>query len=201
MPCLNTLNGVLRKKRLLEQKTSKSSTVCSCHWSRSPDFQQVACPLSTKSWYTKQLSVPSCASSKTLQSDIAQDSCYIANIGGMRLQLPELQKSGKEAKLLRGFACLPKGWEDVKGVLWYQELPYVPEIIRSEVINCHHNDFLAGHFGINKTKELVGWKYYWPSLRRDVKSYAQGCKVCLTSKAVCHKPYKDLQSLPVLTHQ
>ncbi len=28
-----------------------------------------------------------------------------------------------------------------------------------------------------------------------------GCDVCLTSKAVRHKPYGDLQSLPVPTHQ
>ena len=31
--------------------------------------------------------------------------------------------------------------------------------------------------------------YYWPTLRRDI--------VCLASKAVRHKPYGDLQSLPV----
>ena len=69
------------------------------------------------------------------------------------------------------------------------------------MISCHHNDPLAGHFGINRTKKLVDWKYYWPSLRRNVKSYVQGCDVCLTSKAIRHKPYRDLQSLPVAIHQ
>ena len=86
-------------------------------------------------------------------------------------------------------------------MLQYRRLPYVPEIIRSEVISRHHDDPLVGHFGIDKTRELVGRKYYWPSLRKDVEDYVRGCDVCLASKAVRHKPYGDLQSLPVPTHR
>ena len=118
----------------------------------------------------------------------------------MRLRLSELQESDEEAKLLRDSAGPLEGWEDVEGVLQYQGLPYVPEIIRSEVISCHHNDLLVGHFGIDKTRELVSRKYYWPSLRGDVESYVRECDVCLTSKAVRHKLYGDLQSLLVPTH-
>ena len=118
----------------------------------------------------------------------------------MRLWLPKLQDEDEEAKALRA-ASLPEGWKEVEEVLQYQKLPYVPEIIRSKVINRHHNDFLVGHFGIDKTRELVSQKYYWPGLRKDVKNYVKGCDVCLTSKAIRHKPYGDLQSLPIPTHQ
>ena len=135
----------------------------------------------------------------SLQSDIAHNGPY-ARIGDMNLRLSELQDNDKESKVLRA-GGLPEGWEEVEGVLQYQGLPYVPEIIRSKVISCHHNDLLAGHFGINKTKELVGRKYYWPSLRKDVEDYVRGCDVCLASKAVRHKPYGDLQSLSIPTHQ
>ena len=69
------------------------------------------------------------------------------------------------------------------------------------MINCHHNNLLTGQFGIDKTRELVSQKYYWPSLRKDVKIYIREVDVCLTSKAVCYKLYENLQSLPVLTHQ
>ena len=72
------------------------------------------------------------------------------------------------------------------------------ELSKNTGIN-DHDDLLAGHFGIDKTRELVGRKYYWLSLRRDAKSYVQGCDICLASKAVCHKPYGDLQSLPITT--
>ena len=86
----------------------------------------------------------------SLREEIARDSPYIANIGGMRLRLPELQDGDKEAKVLRA-GGLPEGWEEVERVLQYQRLPYVPEIIYSKVISRHHNDALAGHFGIDKT--------------------------------------------------
>ena len=115
----------------------------------------------------------------------------------MRLRLPELQENNKETKLFRGFAGLLEDCKDVKGVLQYQKLPYVPAIIRSKMISCHHNDLLAGHFGIDKKRELVGRKNYWLSLKRHVKSYVRECDVCLTLKAVCYKPYGDLQSLLV----
>ena len=85
----------------------------------------------------------------SLRSEIARDSPYVANIEGMRLRLPELQDNDEEAKALRS-AGLPEDWEDVEGVLQYRSLPYVPEIIRSEVISRHHDDPLAGHFGIEQ---------------------------------------------------
>ena len=66
----------------------------------------------------------------SFQSDIAQDSAYITNIRGKRLRLSKLQENDKEAKLLRGPTGLPEDWEDIDGVLQYQRLPYVPEIIR-----------------------------------------------------------------------
>ncbi len=76
----------------------------------------------------------------------------------------------------------------------------MPEIVRNEMISRHHNDPLAGHFRIDKTRELIAQKYYWPTLRRDVEAYVIGCNVCLTSKSVRYKPYGDLQSLLVPTH-
>ena len=118
----------------------------------------------------------------------------------MRLRLLELQDKDEEAKVLRA-GGLPEGWEDVEGVLQYQGLPYIPKIIHSKVISRYHDDLLVRHFGIDKTRELVGWKYYWPNLRKDVENYVRGCDVYLASKAVRHKPYGDLQSLPVPTHR
>ena len=86
-------------------------------------------------------------------------------------------------------------------MLHHQGFSYVPEIIQTELISRHHDDPLAGHFGIEKTQELLSRKYYWPTLRRDVEDYVKGCDVCLASKAVRHKPYGDLQSLPIPTHR
>ena len=134
-----------------------------------------------------------------LQRELASKSPYKASIGGMRLRLQELQSEDKQAWKLRAEQPV-KDWQDIKSVLHHQGLLYVPEIIQTELISRHHDDPLAGHFGIEKTQELVARKYYWPTLRHDVDDYVKGCDVCLASKAVRHKPYGDLQSLPVPTY-
>ncbi len=118
----------------------------------------------------------------------------------MRMRLPELQDDDKEAMKLR-LEGLSESWENIKPVLHYQVLPYVPKVICSELISRHHDDPLVGHFGIEKTRKPIAGKYYWPTLRRDVKAYVKGCDVCLASKAVRHKPYEDLQLLSVPTHR
>ena len=135
----------------------------------------------------------------TFQTKLADKNSYTASIGGMRLRLAELQESDKEARKVR--AKSRDGYKEIDGVLHHQGLPFVPEVIRTELISRHHDDPLAGHFGIDKTRELIGRKYYWPSLRKDVEAYVKGCDVCLALKAVRHKPYDNLQALPVPTHR
>ena len=71
----------------------------------------------------------------------------------------------------------------------------------TELISRHHNNLLASHFGVEKTRELIAQKFYWPILYCDVEANVKYCDVCLASKAVCHKSYRDLQSLPVTTHR
>ena len=137
----------------------------------------------------------------TFLTKLADENLYKARIGGMRLRLPEPQESDDEVQRIRATRELQDGYKEVDGVLHHQGLPFILEIIQTELISRHHNDPLAGHFGINKTRELIGRKYYWPSLKKDVEAYVKGCNVCLASKAVRHKPYKDLQALPIPTHR
>ena len=82
-------------------------------------------------------------------------------------------------------------------MLYYQGLPYLSEIIRAELISRHHDDLLAGHFGIKKKRKLIVRKYYWLMLRHDVDNYVKGCNICLASKTGRYKPHGDLQSLPI----
>ena len=86
------------------------------------------------------------------QTELANKEPYKASIGKMKLRLAEFQKSDKEAQRLRVTTELKKGWEDVNGVLHYQELPFVPEIIQTELINR---------------------KYYWPSLKKVVEALSR----------------------------
>ena len=92
------------------------------------------------------------------QTELADENPYKASIGGMRLRLSELQESDEEAQRIRAEGL--NGYKELDGVLYHQRLPFVPEAIQTEIINRHHNDPLVGHFGIDKTKDLFGWKYY-----------------------------------------
>ena len=40
--------------------------------------------------------------------------------------------------------------------------------MRENLIQEKHNGSLSGHFGINKTLELVQRYYFWPKLARDI---------------------------------
>jgi len=56
-----------------------------------------------------------------------------------------------------------------------------------------HVGGLAGHFGHNKTIEVVEYRFYWPSLKRDVAKLVGRCHTCQLAKQrkqniVCIRP-------------
>ena len=134
-----------------------------------------------------------------LRREPIDEGLYWARIDGIRLWLPELQGKNQAARKIRQQG-LKQGWIEVKRVLHFQGLPYIAKTIWTELISRHHNDPLAGHFGIERTRELVTWKYYWPTLRADIEVYVKRYDIWIASKTVKYKPYKDLQSLPMFTH-
>ena len=133
------------------------------------------------------------------RQELAAEDPYQASIRGMRLRLVELQAKDSQVRKIRA-EKLGRNWEYSDKILHYQGLPYVPKIIRTELISKHHDDLLADHFGIEKTLELVARKYYWKILRHNVEVYIGGCDVCLAFKVVKHKPYGNLYQLLVPTH-
>ena len=104
--------------------------------------------------------------------------------------MQELQEADSEAQELRQQKA--NGYKEIDENVHHQGLSSVPKAIWKKLISRHHNNPLAGHFGIEKTCKLLAQKYYWPTLRHDVEAYVKGCDVCLASKAVRHKPYGNL---------
>ena len=70
-----------------------------------------------------------------IRGELANEGLYKVTIGGMRLRLSKLQESDQEAQKLKSKEQLPDGWEDIDGVLHHQGLPFVPEVIRTELIS------------------------------------------------------------------
>jgi hypothetical protein len=89
-------------------------------------------------------------------------------------------------------------WSVRDGLLYRSGALYVPKVesICQELMRRHHDDPLAGHFGIEKTLELLQRKYYWETLKQDVKEYVSTCPVCQRMKPRRHKPYGLLKPLP-----
>ena len=62
------------------------------------------------------------------------------------------------------------------------EVPYDPSL-RTYLLEMNHDDPLAGHFGRDRTLELIKRKWYWPGLAAQVEQYVKSCNVCQKSKS------------------
>ena len=74
---------------------------------------------------------------------------------------------------------------------------FVPEGICEELITRIHESPMHGHPGIHKTIKKIQQEYDTPNLKKHVKKVIERCNVCAKSKARRHRPYGELQPLPV----
>jgi hypothetical protein len=76
-------------------------------------------------------------------------------------------------------------WQN--GSLFYKGLIYVPDgSSRIQVLPHCHDTYLAGHFGIQKTFELVRRA---PKLHSFVEEYVRTCDTCCRTKMSRHHPF------------
>ncbi|KAI3360355.1 hypothetical protein L3Q82_014659, partial [Scortum barcoo] len=74
---------------------------------------------------------------------------------------------------------------------------FVPDSVRSQVLQWVHSSNFAFHPGINRMLSLVKRHFWWPSLDADVRGFVQACTICAWGKS-SHKPQAGLlQPLPV----
>ena len=76
---------------------------------------------------------------------------------------------------------------------------YVPkkEGLRTKLLQMHHDDPLAGHFGRARTEELLRRNYHWVNMQEDITKYVKSCGICQTAQTPRHRPYGKLESLPI----
>ena len=86
-----------------------------------------------------------------------------------------------------------------EGLLLLNDRIYVPDVadLRMRVLKNKHDHPLSGHFGQNKTLELIRREYVWPKMRDFIKDYCNSCTICKRSKPTRHKPYGLLKQLPI----
>ena len=93
------------------------------------------------------------------------------------------------------------GWwsTDPNSLLLFDNKIYVPSAgnLHTCVLQYNHDYIFAGHFGKNKTLELVHHKYSWPSLHTDIQQFCKSYVTCIQSKPQRHKPYGSLKQLSI----
>ena len=93
----------------------------------------------------------------------------------------------------------PDWKSDPTGLLRYKSRIYVPDHnnLRLRVLQHCHDHPISGHYGQNKTLDLIRRTYTWPLLRTMVKEYCKSCTICMRAKPQRHKPYGLLKQLPI----
>lgn len=59
----------------------------------------------------------------------------------------------------------------------------VPIEFIAETIRDNHDNVFAAHGGFHKTVNRLRERYYWPSMRDDVRAYVNNCDVCRSTKS------------------
>lgn len=106
-----------------------------------------------------------------------------------------------KSKLMTSLTAVSEWHLDSNDILRREGAIVVPEdmALRAEIMSMCHDDPHAGHFGRDRTIDLVKRKYYWHSMRKDVADYVQSCDICQRTKAKRHSPYGNLNVLPQST--
>ena len=86
------------------------------------------------------------------------------------------------------------------GLLWRDNHIYIldSDDLQLRVFHYKHDYPTAGHFGQNKTINLVWCEYTWPRLCDFVKDFCKSCTNCYHAKTPCHRPYRSLKQLLIL---
>jgi len=71
-------------------------------------------------------------------------------------------------------------WEDL--LCWKGRL-YAPQRTRDRIIKSEHDSKIAGHFGRDRTLELVSRNFYWPKMEDDIRKFCNECDNCQRTKA------------------
>src|SRR5690606_7788449 len=85
-----------------------------------------------------------------------------------------------------------------EGRFWKKhEKIFVPPDATETLVRGIHESPLHGHPGVTKTIQRISKEYWFPRMRRHVKEILRRCDLCARTKAARHRPYGQLQPLPV----
>src|SRR6202040_4210827 len=114
----------------------------------------------------------------------------IMDVGQLHTNILSAQQSDSHSleiiTSLSGPNTDPRWSLDGAGLLRYDSRIWVPDAndLHLQILLNNHDHPVSGHFGQNKTLELVRRDYTWPGIRMFVKDYCKSCTTCATPSAV-----------------
>jgi len=105
-------------------------------------------------------------------------------------ELERLENEGKE---------FPKNWTKKDELLYYKDRLYIPndEGLQSTIAKGCHDSKIAGHFGQEKTVEIVTRDFYWTRLTAWINDYVRSCDEWQNNMSPRHARYGLLQPLQI----
>ena len=94
---------------------------------------------------------------------------------------------------------LPKQWTISDNLLYYKNRLYIPanEDLQTLIAKGYHDSQVAGHFGLDKTLEIITSDVYWKGITNWVNDYVRSCTICQQMKAPRHARFGLLHPLQV----
>jgi len=132
----------------------------------------------------------------------------VMNIGAIDIEqlLPEAIQRIKEkalldnsyrsiCKQLSSGEITDKHYEMVNDILCWKKRIYAPKDLRRRLMESEHDSKIAGHFGRERTMELISRNFYWPNMETDIRKYCNECDNCQRTKSPRHAKYGLLHPL------
>jgi len=96
-----------------------------------------------------------------------------------------LEQGLEQIKLKESGQKMPEEWTEKDGLLYYKNHLYIPEDkpLQTEIAHGCHDSLVAGHFGQQKTIEILTWDFYWKDLTDWIRDYVRSCDECQNSKS------------------
>jgi len=92
---------------------------------------------------------------------------------------------------------LLKNWLLKDGMLYFKNRLYIPnnDKLKTEIAKGCHDSQVAGHFGMEKTMEIVSRDFYWDKVTQWMNDYVRSCDECQHNKSPRYARWGLLQPL------
>ena len=74
---------------------------------------------------------------------------------------------------------------------------FVPDSVRSQVLQWAHSSRLTCHPGIHRTISFLKRRFWWPTMDTDTRSFVAACTVCCRNKTSTKRSSGLLRPLPI----